>query len=83
MNIHIREINSNEYKVWAMVSNSSQQQTTSEIINDYKLREKLIQKIVDMALEYDLDGINLDFENVKKDILFSTNCDEKKKLSHL
>ena len=35
------------------------------ILNDYKLRETLINNIIDVVLENDLDGINLDFENMK------------------
>lgn len=57
----------NNYEVWALVSNSSLQDTTSEILNDYKLREKLINNILDVALEYDFEGINLDFENMKQE----------------
>lgn len=56
----------NGYKVWAMVSNNSYPETTTEILNDYKLRENLINNIVNMTLQYNLDGINLDFEYVQK-----------------
>ena len=56
----------NGYKVWAMVSNNSYPDTTTEILNDYKLREILINNIVDIVLQYNLDGINLDFEYVQQ-----------------
>lgn len=36
--------------------------TTTEILNDYKLREKLINNIVTAVVTFNLDGINLDFE---------------------
>lgn len=52
------------YKVWPMLSNNSYINTTSEIIRDYKLREKLINTIVDYIVTYQLDGINIDFENM-------------------
>ena len=55
---------SNNYKVWPMVSNNGMKETISEIINDYKLREKLINNILNMAVEYNIDGINIDFENI-------------------
>ena len=58
---------SNGYKIWPMFSNNGMIQTTSEILNDYKLRGKVIEDIVDLVLKYDLDGINLDFENMYKD----------------
>ena len=38
--------------------------TTSEIMNDYKLRQSLINQIVSFIIKYDLDGINIDFENM-------------------
>lgn len=59
---YINWAHDNEYKVWAIVSNNSDKSTTNEILNDYKLREKLINNIVNMAIEYKLDGINIDFE---------------------
>ena len=62
---YINCVHSNDYKVWAIVSNNSYQETTSEILNDYKLREKLINNIVNLTMEYNLDGINIDFEYVK------------------
>ena len=61
---YVEWAHSNNCKVWAMVSNGSQPQTSSEILNDYKLREGLITNIVNMTLRYDFDGINIDFENL-------------------
>lgn len=52
------------YKVWAMFSNDSMIETTHEILNDYKLREKTIENILKLAVKYQVDGINLDFENM-------------------
>lgn len=54
----------NNYKVWAMFSNNSMRETTSKILNDYSKREKMIEKIVDLAVKYKVDGINVDFENM-------------------
>ena len=52
------------YQVWPMLSNESLNDTTSEILRDYKLRESLINQIVQYIIKYDLDGINIDFENM-------------------
>ena len=52
------------YKVWPTISNESLNDTTSEIIRDYKLRESMINQIVDYIVTYNLDGINIDFENM-------------------
>ena len=54
----------NGYKVWPSISNNSFIDTTSEIMNDYKLRQNLINDIVSLVIKYDLDGINIDFENM-------------------
>ena len=55
---------SNGYKVWAMLSNNSYIETTAEIMRDFNLRQQLIENIVSQVLKYDLDGINVDFENM-------------------
>ena len=59
----------NGYKVWAMVQNagSGMMNVTSEIMNHYDNRQKLIEAIIDECMKYDLDGINIDFENMKKE----------------
>lgn len=58
----------NGYKVWPMVSNAEAGLTlTSEIMNSYTKRQKLIEDIVDKCVEYKLDGINVDFENMKQE----------------
>ncbi len=53
---------SNGYKVWPSLSNNSYIDTTSEILNDYNLRQHLISNIISLVKEYNLDGINIDFE---------------------
>ena len=64
---YIKWAKGNNYKVWAMFASDSKIETTSEILNDYKLRQQTIEKIVDLAVKYGLDGINLDFENIYKE----------------
>ena len=62
---------SNGYKVWPMVSNAvaakESLEITSEIMNSYRNRKALIENIVDTCIKYDLDGINIDFENMKQE----------------
>lgn len=64
---YIKWAHSNGYKVWTLVSNDSMKETTSEIMKDYKLREKLINQIVDKVKKYNLDGVNIDFEYMKEE----------------
>ena len=61
---YINWAHSNGYEVWSMFSNDSLQQLTSQILNDYEARENLILNIVQKAKQYNLDGINIDFENM-------------------
>lgn len=62
---YINWAHSNNYKVWALVSNDSNKALTSTILNDYNLRNNLINNILSVAENYNLDGINIDFENIK------------------
>ena len=66
---YIEWAHSNGYKVWPMISNANAAkeslEITSEIMNSYTKREALIESIVEKCVEYKLDGINVDFENMK------------------
>ncbi len=61
----------NGYKVWPMVSNAvaarESLEITSDIMNSYESRKELIEKIFNACVAYDLDGINIDFENMKQE----------------
>lgn len=71
---YINWAHSNQYKIWAIVSNNETgKDNTSRILNDYKRRETLINNIVNLVIENQLDGINIDFEymNVEDKGMFS------------
>ena len=56
---------SNGYQVWPMISNADAGiKVTSTILNSYSKRQQLIQSIVEKCAKYDIDGINIDFENM-------------------
>jgi len=59
---YIKWAHSKGYKVWPFISNNGERTLTSEILNDYKLRQKLINNIVKLAIDNNFDGINIDFE---------------------
>lgn len=59
---YVEWAHSNGYMVWPSISNNSYIETTSEIMRDYNLRHDLIENIISLIMEYDLDGINIDFE---------------------
>ena len=60
---------SNGYKIWPMVQNAGDGMlsVTSEIMNDYNKRQELINEIIVACVRYKLDGINIDFENMKQE----------------
>lgn len=66
---YINWAHGNNYKVWPMVSNAGTNmiEITSEIMNSYEKRKELIENIVKACIDYDLDGINVDFENMKQE----------------
>ena len=62
---YIEWAHSNGYKVWPMLSNSEAGiKVSSTILNSYSKRQQLIQSIVEKCAQYDIDGINVDFENM-------------------
>ncbi|WP_312117823.1 glycosyl hydrolase family 18 protein [Brevibacillus reuszeri] len=52
------------YKVWGLVTNGFNPDWTKSVLGSYDKRDKLIAQIIHYAHMYDLDGINIDFENV-------------------
>lgn len=52
------------YQVWALFSNSFDPGLTNKMLTDSRLRNKVIKQILSYVDLYELDGINLDFENV-------------------
>ncbi|MDD2402568.1 MAG: glycosyl hydrolase family 18 protein, partial [Clostridia bacterium] len=51
-------------QVWGLFSNSFDPKLTHEFLGDTKLRIKVIKQILSYVDLYELDGINLDFENM-------------------
>ena len=67
---YIKWAKNNGYEVWGRLANNNESaeimKTFSEWINDYKKRENVINQVVKYAKQYNIDGINLDFENMYK-----------------
>ena len=53
----------NGYQVWPMFTNSNMSET-SKVLSDYKSRENVINQIINYIKQYNLDGINIDFEGM-------------------
>ena len=66
---YIEWAHSNNYKVWPTLSNSflNNLDAVSAMMKDFDSRSKLIDNIVQALTESDVDGVNIDFENMYKE----------------
>ena len=55
-------------EVWGLVDNFSPDMSTYEVLSRTSTRRALIQNLLQAALEYDLDGINIDFESMDAEL---------------
>lgn len=63
----IKEAKKREQQVWALCSNGFSPDRTRQILSDDTLRTTLVQTIFSKAVQYGLEGINLDFENMYRE----------------
>lgn len=54
-------------QVWALCSDFGPKMKIGKVLGTTSKRQKLVKNLIAEAIRYDLDGINIDFENVKKD----------------
>ena len=59
---YVKWAHDNGIKVWALFENASDNQLTFNALSGKTGRERIITKIAGLAREYNLDGINIDFE---------------------
>lgn len=52
------------YKVWVLFSNSFNPDMTHEFLSDALARERTIRDLIKLVKDNNMDGINIDFENV-------------------
>ncbi|MCD7708660.1 MAG: glycosyl hydrolase family 18 protein [Clostridiales bacterium] len=65
---YVSYCHSQDVEVWALVSNLEDDSVdTSYVLTHTSTRQNLVNQIVSMAIQYDLDGINLDFEALNSD----------------
>ena len=61
---YVADAHSKNYKVWALLSNSFDRELTKKILASDQAQENIIKQMVTYVSVYDLDGINVDFENI-------------------
>ena len=55
-------------QVWALVSDFTDKKLTKTVLTQTELRKKLVRNIMFYVDGYNLDGVNIDFEYISKDI---------------
>jgi Predicted glycosyl hydrolase len=61
---YVKWAHSREYQVWALFSNGFEPERTTEALSTVESRFHMIQQLLAFAELYNLQGINIDFENV-------------------
>ncbi|MGV3240597.1 hypothetical protein ACEF17_10840, partial [Streptococcus hyovaginalis] len=56
-----------DYQVWGLFSNAFDPDKTHEVFKDYQKRQTVIRQLLVYSEMYDLDGINIDIENVREE----------------
>lgn len=66
---YVEYCHQNNVEVWALVSNLENQEVdTTYVLTHTSTRDHLTNQIMAAAIEYDLDGINLDFEALSGEV---------------
>lgn len=69
---YVKKYNDMGYDIWALVDNSFNPDLTHELLKTSSSREMIINKLLDIYIDYGFSGINIDFENIyleDKDLL--------------
>lgn len=61
---YVRWAHDRGYQVWGLISNGFKLDRTHAFLSNYETRQKIIRQMIQYAHLYDLDGYNIDFENV-------------------
>jgi len=56
-----------ELEVWGLVDNFSEEIDTTKVLSSTASREKLSNQLIAAAIQYNLDGINVDFESIPEE----------------
>lgn len=61
---YVKKYNDLGYEIWPLIDNGFDPDLTHEILSKSSIREKIIKDILETYKTYDVQGINIDFENV-------------------
>lgn len=64
---YVEYCHQNAIEVWALVSNlENKEASAAEVLSHTSKRDNLVNNIISAAIQYDLDGINIDFETLNE-----------------
>lgn len=79
---YVNYCHSQGVEVWALVSNLENKDADSaEVLTHTSKRQNLVNQIVSMAIQYNLDGINLDFESLNQSKVWDAYIEFVRELS--
>ena len=61
---YVRQAHNKGYQVWALITNNFDPKMTSKLLDSPLARKRVIAQMEQLAKDYELDGFNLDFENI-------------------
>ncbi|MEE0458169.1 MAG: glycosyl hydrolase family 18 protein, partial [Anaerovibrio sp.] len=61
---YVRQAHNKGYQVWALITNNFDPKMTSKLLDSPLARKRVIAQMEKLAKDYELDGFNLDFENI-------------------
>lgn len=61
---YVRQAHNKGYQVWALITNNFDPQMTSKLLDNPMARKRVIAQMEQLAKDYELEGFNLDFENI-------------------
>ena len=64
---YVKTAHDNGIEVWALIDDFNPNIDLLTVLSNSESRANLINNLIATSLEYDLDGINIDFENVSED----------------
>jgi len=62
---YVNYAHQNNIEVWGLVDNFNPEISTLEVLSSTSKRENLINQLISVAINYKLDGINIDFEDLE------------------
>lgn len=66
---YISKAHKNGVKVWGLISDNFNSKVSRKICNSATLRESTVNQIVKFVEQFNIDGINVDFENIPQDAM--------------